>query len=296
MLHRVPRDRYTYKLAADVEPVLTIEPGDRVVAETWDASTGRIRRSEDVHAYAKIRDPLKVNPAAGPIFVRGARPGCGLVVTIEDIQLSDLGYVRAAPAAGLLQEGRTEHCAMMVRVEGNELVFAHGIRVPARPMVGVVGTAPASGVIYTGYPGPLGSNLDINAVTAGSRVHLPVQVEGALLAIGDVHASMGDGEVSGTGVEIPAEVTFTVHLEEGPVWPRVWIETRDAWVTTGHAPELEDAVKLAVEDMVRMLELRLGISRDEAFMLFSAAGDARIGQCARLGIDMTAYAAFPRQA
>jgi amidase len=100
--------------------------------------------------------------------------------------------------------------------------------------------------------------------------------------------------VCGTGVEIPAEVTFRVDLEEAPAWPRVWIETADAWITTGHAPDLFAAVRSSVEDMTRMLERRLGVSHEYAFMLFSAAGDARIGQCADLGIDMTAYAVFPK--
>jgi len=296
-MHRIPRDHYTYHFAAYLKPVVEIAPGDRVVAETYDASTGRIRKSEDVFTYAKVRDPLKVNPAAGPIFLRGARPGDGLVVTIEDIKLTEPGYVRAAPGAGLLQEGRTEPKAIIVRIEGDHLVFGDRLRIPCRPMVGVIGTTPATGIIYTGHPGPLGSNLDINAVTMGSRVHLPVEVEGALLAIGDVHANMSDGEVSGTGVEINAEVTFTVDLEAGPVWPRVWIERPDAWVTTSYGPDLEGTVRSAVEDMVRMLEARLGLSREEAFLAFSAAGDARIGQCAFIpGIDLTAYATFPKLA
>ena len=124
-----------------------------------------------------------------------------------------------------------------------------------------------------------------------------VGVIGTTPATGDVHAKMSDGEVSGTGVEINAEVTFTVDLEAGPVWPRVWIERPDAWVTTSYGPDLEGTVRSAVEDMVRMLEARLGLSREEAFLAFSAAGDARIGQCAFIpGIDLTAYATFPKLA
>lgn len=294
-MHRIARDQFTYRFAADVKPVLEISPGDRVTAEMFDASTGRIRKSEDVFTYAKVRDPLKVNPAAGPIFVRGARAGGGLVVTIEDIQLTELGFVRVSPGAGLIQEGRTMAKAIMVRTEGDHLVFDEWLRLPIRPMVGVIGTAPATGVTYTGYPGPLGSNLDVNAVTVGSKVHLPVEVEGGLLALGDVHAVMSDGEVSGTGVEINAEVTFKVDLEEGPVWPRVWIETPTSWVTTAYGPDLVEVVRSAVADMVRMLQARLGLTAEESFMAFSAAGDARIGQCACIpGVDLTAYAMFPK--
>jgi amidase len=162
-------------------------------------------------------------------------------------------------------------------------------------MVGVIGTAPADGVIYTSAPGPQGSNIDVNAVTVGARAHLPVHVPGALLAIGDVHASMGDGEVSGTGVEIAGEVTVRVDLVPSAAPARPWIETDDAWITTGSGPMLEDAVEMAVEEMTRLLMERFTLSRTEAFLLVSARGDVRIGQCARIrGLDATAYAVFPK--
>jgi len=174
-------------------------------------------------------------------------------------------------------------------------VLGERIRMALRPMVGVVGTAPADGVIYTAEPGPQGSNIDINAITVGARVHLPVHVPGALLAIGDVHASMGDGEVSGTGVEIAGEVTVRVNLIPGAAPARPWIETAESWITTGSGPTLEDAVEMAVEELTRLLMLRFQLSRTEAFLLVSAQGDVRIGQCARIrGLDATAYAVFPK--
>lgn len=292
MRHFIPRDRFTYRFSADVPPVLAVEPGDTVIAETWDASTGRIRTSDDLFTYMQVRDPLQVNPAAGPIYVRGTRPGDGLVVTIEQIRLTELGYVSARINMGLLPDFVKTPTATMVRVDGDELIFGDRLRLPARPMVGVIGTTPATGVIYTGSPGPLGGNLDINAIRSRARVHLPVQVEGALLAIGDVHASMGDGEVSGTGVEIPAEVTFTVDLEQGEVWPRVWIENDEQLVTTGYAPDLDAAAIQAVGDIVAMLHKRYALSPEEAYNLFSAFGDVRIGQCAGAGIAETVYAVF----
>jgi len=162
-------------------------------------------------------------------------------------------------------------------------------------MVGVIGTAPAEGVVYTAAPGAQGSNIDVNAVTVGARVHLPVHVPGALLAIGDLHASMGDGEVSGTGVEIAGEVTVQVEVIPGAAPARPWIETATDWITTGSGPTLEDAVEMAVAEMTGLLASRLGLSRTEAFLLVSARGDVRIGQCARIrGLDATAYALFPK--
>ncbi|MDF2759643.1 MAG: acetamidase/formamidase, partial [Thermomicrobiales bacterium] len=120
---------------------------------------------------------------------------------------------------------------------------------------------------------------------------------GALLAIGDVQASMGDGVVSGTGVEIAADVTVRVDLVSGAAPARPWIETAENWITTGSGPSLEDAVEIAVAELTGLLMAHFGCSRTEAFLLVSARGDVRIGQCARIrGLDATAYAVFPNGA
>ena len=294
---RISRDQLTYVFSADTEPVARITPGTRLIVETHDTSTGRIHRAEDIPTYLRVRDPLKVNPAAGPIFVEGAAPGDALVVEILDIRLGPYGFVRAHAGAGVLQDGIAPEGALMARVDGEHLILGERVRLPARPMVGVIGTAPASGVVYTASPGAQGSNLDVNLITTGAHVHLPVHVPGALLAIGDVHAAMGDGEVSGTGVEIAAEVTVQVDLDPGATPTRPWIETAADWVTTGSAPSLDDAVEIAVDELTRLLMARLDLTRTEAFLLVSARGDVRIGQCARIpGIDATAYAMFPRSA
>ncbi len=292
---RIPRDQFTYAFSATTAPVATVSPGDRFVVETHDTSTGRIHRLEDVPEFVHVRDPLKVNPAAGPVFIAGASPGDDLVVEILDIRLQSYGFVRVLAGAGVLQTGIAPDGVLMARIDGERVVLGERMRLPLRPMVGVIGTAPADGVIYTAAPGPQGSNIDVNAVTVGARVHLPVHVPGALLAIGDVHASMGDGEVSGTGVEIAGEVTVRVELVPGAAPARPWIETAEAWITTGSGPTLEDAVEMAVEELTHLLMGRFGLNRTEAFLLVSARGDVRIGQCARiLGLDATAYAVFPR--
>jgi amidase len=294
---RIPRDQFTYAFSAATPPVATVSPGDRFVVETHDTSSGRIHRLEDVPEFVRIRDPLKVNPAAGPVFVEGASPGDDLIVEILDIRLRPYGFVRVLAGAGVLQSGIEPDGVLMARIDGEHVVLGERMRLPLRPMVGVIGTAPADGVVYTAAPGPQGSNIDVNAVTVGARVHLPVHVPGALLAIGDVHASMGDGEVSGTGVEIAGEVTVRVDLVPGAAPTRPWIETAEAWITTGSGPALEDAVEMAVDELARLLMTRFGVSRTEAFLLVSAQGDVHIGQCARIpGLDATAYAVFPKRA
>ncbi|MCC6627943.1 MAG: acetamidase/formamidase family protein, partial [Chloroflexi bacterium] len=246
---RITRDQHTYRFAADVPPVARLRPGQRVLFETFDASTGRIRMPADVHTYLAVRDPRRVNPAAGPIWVEGARPGDDLIVTIEAIRLADQGYIRAMPGA-IIPGIDGPVAAIVPVVDGDTLLLPGGLRRPARPMVGVIGTAPSAGEVLTAVPGPQGSNLDCNLVRLGARVHLPVGVDGALLALGDVHAAMGDAEVSGTGVEINAEVEVTVELAPGAGRARPWIEVDGLIAATGSAPTLEAAVSLAVDGLV----------------------------------------------
>jgi amidase len=293
---RISRDQLVYGFDASTPPVATIRPGETVTVETYDTSTGRVHKPEDVPAFVAARDPKKVNPAAGPIFVEGAEPGDALAVEIVSIALAPLGFARALQGAGVIQEGIREYGVVMVRVDGDHLIYGDKLRFPARPMVGVIGTAPPAGTIYTAHPGPQGSNIDLTIVKPGATVYLPVHHPGALLAIGDVHASMGDGEVCGTGVEINGEVTVTVNLLKRQAPERVWVETPDAWATTGQAESLDDAVKQAVAGMTALLMDRFGLDKTEAFLLVSARGDVRIGQCARIrGCDATAYVLFPKE-
>lgn len=295
MVH-LTRDQLVYGFDATTPPVATIQPGDTVTVETYDTSTGRIHRPEDVPVFAAVRDPKKVNPACGPIYVEGAEPGDALAVEILEIKLAPLGFARALKNAGVIVDGIREHGVVMVRVDGDDLIYGEKLRFPARTMVGVLGTAPAEGTIYTAHPGPQGSNIDMAINEAGATVYLPVHHPGGLLAIGDVHASMGDGEVCGTGVEINGEVTVRVNVLKGQAPERIWVETPDDWATTGQGESLDDAVRQAVEGMTSFLMKRFDLDKTEAFLLVSARGDVRVGQCARIpGCDATAYVLFPKE-
>lgn len=294
-MKRIARNQLIYHFDATTPPVSTIAPGETIVVESHDTSTDRLNRAEDLETFIATRNPMEVNPAGGPIYVDGAKPGDALAVTILDIQLGPMGFVRTLNGAGALQTGIEPNSVMMVRVEGDQLIFADKVRMPARPMVGVLGTAPAEGRVYTAHPGPQGSNMDFNANTVGTTVYLPVHVPGALLGIGDLHATMGDGEVSGTGVEIRGETTVRVDLIEGAAPKRPWMETATDWIATGQGATLEIAVEEAVDELTQIIEKRLDLTRTEAFLLVSARGDVRIGQAARIrGCDATVYAVFPK--
>jgi amidase len=274
---RITRDHIVYTLDKTHAPVATIAPGAELLFETWDARTGSIRSEQDLLDTPHPNGP---NPATGPVLVRGAEPGDALAVEILDITLAARGYTGTRPGRGVLGHTISEYRTKLFDIVDGMVVFNDRLRFPARPMVGVIGTAPAGDGVATLHPGVHGGNMDHNSVCVGARVHLPVFVPGALLFLGDVHASMGDGEIAITALEIPGEVRVRVELVKGEGIRRPWIELPDAWVTTGDGPDIAEAVRVAAEEMARFLMHRLGLSADEAYMLLSIRGDARVSQCA----------------
>ena len=291
-MHIITRDRIVYSFSRDHRPVGEVDPGDKIRFETYDARTGTILSENDL---LEEPHPIGLNPATGPLFVRGAEPGDTLCVEIQDIQLASQGFIGIKTGTGNLGHLAEHYVTKIIRIEGEMAHFDDRIRFPIRPMVGVIGTAPTTEVVPTLYPGPHGGNMDHQDVTVGSRVYLPVFVEGALFGLGDVHAAMGDGEISMLGIEICAEVTVGIELIKGEPIARPWIETADAWITTGDAPKLVDAITIACEEMASLLQRKLDVSFEEAYLLMSATGDVRIGQaCNPNQFPATIRVVFPK--
>ena len=278
--HHLSRQHLVYSFNQAHPPVLEITPGDTVVLETYDARTGTIQRDEDLLDHAH---PKGSNPATGPILVRGAEPGDALGVEIQRIDLAPRGFLGVKAGMGLLGHLAKDFATRIVHIEGDRARFGEGLYFPIRPMVGVIGTAPAGAGISTGMPGPHGGNMDNRYLAPGSTVYLPVNVPGALLGIGDVHGAMGDGEVTYIGLEICAEVTVRVGLLKGRKLRRPLVETADHWITTGEDPDLARAARQAAEEMVLLMQERMQLSFAEAYMLMSAVVDVQICQCCEPG-------------
>ena len=291
---RIAREHYTYSFDKDVPAIAEIESGDRLTLETHDSSTGRIKRREDLDYYLSVRKTHESNPACGPVTVRGAMPGDGLNVRIERIALVAPGILRFTPGSGILADAAESPAIIMVDVQGNTLVMDNGIRLPARPMVGVVGTALPDRVVFTADPDINGSNMDCNSIKEGTVVHLPVWVPGAQFGLGDVHAAMGDAESSGGAIEISSDVTVQIDVVKDAGWEKVWWETDESWITYGHGETLEIATRESVADMSALLSRELHVPYHEGFMLISAYGDVRIGQAANCGLDVTSWVEFPK--
>jgi len=290
-VHRLSREHIVYKLDKQDSPALEIDSGDVVEIETFDARSGTIQRDEDLLDQPH---PAGANPVTGPIRIRGAEPGDGLCVEILGIELAQQGFIGVKTGMGLLGHLATKPATRMVQIIDGQVHFNDRIRFPANPMVGAIATASAGEAIPTSMPA--GGNIDNRYVTTGSKIYLPVHVEGAQFGLGDVHGAMGDGEITYIGLEICAEVTVRIHLLKGVGNHRPLIETPQLWVTTGEHLDLAQAARMAAEEMVVLMQEKGGISFEQAYMLMSVAVDVQICQCCEPGEFPTTTRAVLRKA
>ena len=279
--HWITRDQVVYKMDRSNPPVKEIDAGDVVFFETHDARTGTIQTDVDLLDRPHTLGP---NPATGPLFVRGAEPGDTLCVKIEKIDLADRGFLAVKAGQGLLAHLAYRYCTRIAKIKDGTVFFGEHIRFPIRPMVGVIGTAPAGKGIGNSFPGPHGGNMDNKYVTTSCQVYLPVYVTGALLALGDVHGTQGDGEITYVGLESGAQVKVEVGLIKNKTLSRPLIETPEYWVATGEHRDMVLAMRMAAEEMAHLLQRRLNISFEEAYMLISAAVDIQVCQCCDPGV------------
>jgi amidase len=272
---KIGRDKVFYRFDKNIPPILTVKPGDVLRIQTRDSHDGTIRTEADEYYTEEFRP----NPATGPFAVNGTEPGDTLTLEIMEIHLQQQGFTTIRPSWGLITGAVERPMAKILRVQGNQVIFGDGIRFPTRPMVGVIGVAPAGEGIDNMYAGPHGGNMDNNDVAPGARVYLPVFVPGALFGIGDVHASMGDGELSGGGFDIESEILVKVELirAEALRWPR--IERNGRVITTGMHRDAVEAMRIAAEEMATLLQDRLNIDKANALMLLSVRGDVQICTC-----------------
>ena len=253
---RIPKDKFSYRFSKDIPPAAYAKPGDVVVFEVMDNLSGQIK-SEDIPLEAI--DISKRNPCTGPLYVEGVQPGDTLVVSILDIRISNRGWIRVFPGGDALHDKVFEPKIKIVSIEDDYVIFGN-IKIPIKPMVGTIGVAPADGEIPTVMCGPHGGNIDLKIVRRGCRLYFPVFTDGALLAMGDLHAVQSDGESGITPVEVEGEVMVMADVIKGrrPTYPVVETEEYYAIVTSGK--DLDEAVYKAVEESVRVLMKTFNIS------------------------------------
>ena len=276
--HRIPRSEVIWSFGPDLQPVLEVEPGDVVTFETNDCFTGQIRSEDDL--VTEI-DMSRINSATGPVAIKGAEPGDSLVAEILDVRPIEWGVATLIPGFGQLIEQVQSPLTRLFEVRDGVVKMNDRVSFPAMPMVGVVGVATDGEELSNGLAGRHGGNLDDHLHGQGAKIFFPVRKAGGMFAVGDMHASMGDGEICFTGVEIAGEVDIRFDLLKGKqaTWPVT--ELGERWLPHATADRFEDALQLVSEEAARLLVDEHGFTLEDAFIFLSVACDAGVAQACK---------------
>lgn len=270
-------------------PVLSITSGETVEFEITEASGGQLSPSSQAGDLTTLTFD-ELNPVTGPVYIKDAMPGDTLEVEVLEFKQKGWGWTAIIPGFGLLHEEFPTPTLHLWELNDDQVAeFIKGIKIPLAPFPGTIGVAlPEPGLHSIVPPRRNGGNMDIRHLTAGTKLLLPVWVEGGLFSVGDTHAAQGDGEVCGTAIESPMDLTlkFTLHkgrsipepqfITSGPLTSH--IDQKGYHATTGFSEDLMEAAKKAVRYMIDHLSTTYGLSPEEAYMLASVVVDLKISE------------------
>jgi amidase len=180
-------------------------------------------------------DFRRVNRLSGPIWIEGAAPGDAVGFAVESIDVGSRAFAVYVARWRSRLFGLSESRVIEVAVRDSRIELTDGTGFAIRPMIGCIGVAPAREAVSSLAPtARSGGNMDLPEVASGATVWLPVEVEGALLSMGDLHARMGRGEPLGSGLECGGCVVGRVLLAKGRaiVGPVVRTADRVAFIGT----------------------------------------------------------------
>ena len=299
------------------EPLLRVQPGESFIIETYDASTGYFKTADDKAIPGKRpgfdRVPPQANPIGGPVWLEGAERGDTLVVTIEDILVDSYSWIAIGPRRGPLGESTrwpelsADYTTKIFQhstgpsgtLRDGTLRFSDRLSWPLRPFIGTLGVAPDREVTTSlDGQGEWGGNLDIRDVAPGNRIYLPVFHSGARFYLGDVHASQGDTEFTGTAAETKAAVRLRLEIIKGKRIPWMRIEKPDAIIAIHANRPLEAAVETATIHLMDWLIQEYRFSPTDAYCLVSTCPDFRINvyQMCKIGkLSFVAGAEIPKR-
>lgn len=270
-----------------VTPRLEIEPGDTVIFDCPEPC-GQVTPDWDDEKLANI-DFAPIHALVGSVYIKGAKPGDSLQIEILDFKHKGWAWSGHLQHFGLLQQDFDYAYIHHWKLEGEQCIFGvQDIVLPFEPFCGCMGVAPQEpGRITTIAPGKFGGNMDIRDLRMGTTMWLPVFVEGALFACGDCHSGQGNGELCGTGIESPMNVTLRFNVRKDITVKELQFNTpsplakndiRGYHVTTANGPDLMENAKNATRYMIDWLVETYDLTPSQAYVLCSTAGDLKISQ------------------
>lgn len=291
MMNVVNNDQVFYAFAPTLKPLLTVAQHERFVLETRDCFADQLRCDEDEQDGL---DWDHINPATGPVAIAGVKPGDLLRIDVEKLEMNGNSVMTTIPGSGAIQ-GVTEPSTRVMDNRGGLLRVSTAkgeLELPLKPMIGVIGLAPAKGSIPNGTPGKHGGNMDCNLIGEGAALYLHAAVEGALFGCGDAHALMGDGEVLVCGAETPARVTLSAAVVDEPRLPTPFVETETLYATIASAKTSDAAFKQATDNMFAFLTEIVGLTQGDAGRLMGLVGDLKF--CQVVDPEITVRFEFPK--
>jgi amidase len=271
--YRLPKEQRSFAFDRSITPVLEIDSGDTVTFETGDVAYERLANGETVDAIGLEN----FNAVTGPVLVRAAQPGDALKVEILDIQVRRAWSVWLPNFGGLGAKTKAMQVRQIPLRDGRAYIADH-LSVPIRPMIGCIGVAPAEGKGSTFMPAyPFGGNMDLREMEAGATLYLPVQVAGARLSLGDLHAAMGTAEPTWVSLEAAGSATLRISIEPKMSlnFPRLHIG--GSTYCLGMADTLEKAHQVALDEAFDLLVNDWGLDPFDAYAYASASVDMRLG-------------------
>lgn len=268
-------DRAVTEFSPRFDPVGVVDLRESFVVETVDCYDGQLASEQTLRPDV---DLAYFNRATGPVAVRGVEPGDWVRVRIERIEVAGTGVMALTPGLGVLGELVPSSTTRLLDVRDGCAWLAPDLGVPLRPMVGIVGVATAEETVPSSVPGEHGANLDTRVLGEGVSLALRVNQPELGLAVGDLHAAMGDGELGGTGIEIGGRVQLSVRRldDHHGRWPLVLSATGVQVLAS--RPSLDDAVHDAFAEAVTLMAGWHGLEWPDAYRLTSVVSDLRVSQ------------------
>jgi acetamidase/formamidase len=298
-MHHIHQHQNHLSWDNSIPPIIRINSGEIVTFDCLDASNVQINSQSTDEAISSL-DFSKLDQVNGPIYINDAEPGDILEIEIIDIKTADWGWTGIIPGFGLLHEEFLQPKLKIWKLNENNSQYIwfkqNQIRILLRPFTGECGVAHSlNGSFSTIPPYRTGGNIDTKYLIKGAKLYLPIECKGALFSIGDGHAAQGDGEVCGTAIETPINVSVRLTIRRGDEFKHIispcLLTSSDMknslqyYSVLGIADNMLEATKQAIRQMIIYLEQTKGLTREEAYMLCSIAVDIRVTQV----VDMPNY-------